>query len=128
MPDYSNQLNQIINTLNQLLPSASQQNFNFASAIAAMVAAFAGLWAAYAASKSARNSQQAADNVQQIARLGILRDVTMAAYDVIAEYERVKSLVADVKAQIKDLATHAGHGRNSSVVKEITEKAEARES
>ena len=127
MPDYSSQLNQIMNALNHLAPTGLQQYLNIISALASMLAAFAALWAAYAASRAAGTAKQAAENVQKITRLEILRDVSAAAYNVIAECERVKSLAQDVKFQIKDLATHSGHNRNSSVVKEITEKAESKE-
>jgi hypothetical protein len=127
MPDYSSHLDQIINALNHLAPTELNQYVNFISAIAATLAAFAGLWAAWAASRSAQTAKQAAEGVQKIARLEILRDASSTASEVIAEYERVKSLVDEVKNQIKDLATHSGQGAKSSVVKEVIEKAESKQ-
>ncbi len=85
-----------------------QSTLSLISAVGGLVAAIGGLVAAAAAFRSAGTARDAANRAQQTERRALLRDVLMAAHNVIAETMRVDDLGNKLKGEYRSLAIFAG--------------------
>ena len=83
------------------------------SGIAALIAAAAGLWAARAAHRSAMTAYESAKHAEQIDRRGILRDLIITCHRLIAASAQVGSVIEELKAEYKILATFSGQSGGS---------------
>jgi hypothetical protein len=83
------------------------------SAIFALTAATGGLWAARAAHRSAVIAQEAARHAQSIDRRGILRDLITSCHRLIAESVQISSLIEELKAEYRILASFSGESGGS---------------
>jgi hypothetical protein len=104
----------------------SQDIITLISAIAALTAAAGGLWAARAAHRSAMTAHEAARHAETVDRRGILRDLIITCHRLIAESVQIGSLIQDLKAEYRILATFSGQSGGSRE-KFLIQRAESKQ-
>lgn len=94
--------------------------------MAALIAAAGGLWAARASHRSAITAHEAARHAESIDRRGLLRDLVTTCHRLVAESIQTGSLIEELKAEYRILATFSGQSGGSRE-KLLVQRAEARQ-
>ena len=101
-----------------------QETIILISGIAALVAAAASVWAARAAHQSAMNALESARHTEKLDRRGILRDLITTCHRLIAASGQIVSVIEELKAEYRILATFSGQS-GSSREKFLIQRAES---
>ena len=104
----------------------SQEIIALIASIAGLVAAAAALWAARASEQSAAAAQDALSRTERLGRHGLLRDLIMTAHRLVAEASEIGSLVEELKAEYRTLATASGQS-GSAREKVLVQRAESKQ-
>jgi hypothetical protein len=95
------------------------------SIVTGVIAAAGALWAARGAQRSAATAQEAAKRAENAERRQLLKALLADAHGVVAESNRVASLVEEVKSEYRTLAVFTGN-TGGSRQKLYIERADAK--